>query len=182
MRRGHDVTLFASGDSQTLSRLEAVCLYAIRLDFNVKEYLVYEILELSQVYEQAAEFDIIHSHIGISALALAAVVKTPTVHTLYSCFTLDNRNLYNFHSKQPYISISNDQREVELNYLCTVYNGIETANYQFKAQPQEPRYAEMAAMIPAALELDRQTCRDYVEKNFSFTHMVNEGSIAVSGR
>lgn len=57
VRRGHDVTLFASGDSQTLAQLEAVYPCGIRLDPDVKEYAVYEMLALSQVYEQAAELD-----------------------------------------------------------------------------------------------------------------------------
>lgn len=141
VRRGHDVTLFASGDSsQTLAHLKAVYPCAIRLDPHVKEYAVYEMLELSQVYEQAAEFDIIHSHVGIGALVPASLVKTPTVHTLHNAFTPDNRKLFNFHRKQPYISISNAQREPELNYLRTVYNGIDLQDYPFKAQPEDPPY------------------------------------------
>ena len=140
MRRGHDVTLFASGDSRTLAHLNSVYPCGIRLDPHVKEYAVYEMLELSQVYEQAAEFNIIHSHVGIAALPLASLVKTPTVHTLHNAFTPDNRKLFNFHHKQPYISISNAQREPELNYLRTVYNGIDTQNYPFKAQPEDPPY------------------------------------------
>lgn len=140
VRRGHDVTLFASGDSQTLARLEAVYPCAIRLDPHVKEYAVYEMLELSQVYEQAAEFDIIHSHIGPAALPIAPLVKTPTVHTLHGGFTPDNRKLFNLHSRQPYISISDAQRELKLNYIRTVYNGIDPQDYPFKAQPQDPPY------------------------------------------
>lgn len=140
VRRGHEVTLFASGDSQTLARLEAVYPRAIRLEPHIKEYAAYEMLELSQVYEQAAEFDIIHSHVGIAALPIAALVKTPTVHTLHGSFTQDNRRLYILHRLQPYISISDAQREPELNYLRTVYNGIDPQDYPFKAQPQEPPY------------------------------------------
>lgn len=140
VRRGHQVTLFASGDSQTLARLKAVCAAAIRSDPSIKEYAVYEMLELSQVYEQAADFDIIHSHIGIAALPIAALVKTPTLHTLHNSFTPDSRKLFNFHSRQPYISISNAQRELDLNYIGTVYNGIDITDYPFQAQPQNPPY------------------------------------------
>jgi len=141
VRRGHEVTLFASGDSQTLARLEAVYPCAIRLDPHVQEYSVYEMMELSRVYEQAEEFDIIHSHIGIAALAIAPLVKTPTIHTLHNGFTADSRKLFNLHRQQSYISISNaQQRELELNYLRTVYNGINLQDYPFKAQPQEPPY------------------------------------------
>lgn len=141
VRRGHEVTLFASGDSQTLARLEAVYPCAMRLDPHVKEYSVYEMMELSRVYEQAEEFDIIHSHIGIAALAIAPLVKTPTIHTLHNGFTPDSRKLFSLHRQQSYISISNaQQRELKLNYLRTVYNGINLQNYPFKAQTQEPPY------------------------------------------
>ncbi|MFQ4144635.1 glycosyltransferase family 4 protein [Chlorogloeopsis sp. ULAP02] len=140
VRRGHEVTLFASGDSQTLARLEAVYPRALRLDPNVKEYTVYEMLELSQVYHRAAEFDLIHSHVGISALPLASLVPTPTVHTLHGNFTGDNRNIYSHHNQQLYVSISNAQRQINLNYVGTVHNGINTEDYPFVAQSQEPPY------------------------------------------
>ena len=140
VRRGHEVTLFASGDSQTLARLEAVYPRAMRLDQEIQDYSVYEMLELSQVYEQAAEFDMIHSHIGMAALAIAPLVKTPTIHTLHGSFSSDNSKLYHLHQKQPYISISNAQRQLNLNYLRTVYNGIDLENYTFQSRPQEPPY------------------------------------------
>ncbi|MBH8550995.1 glycosyltransferase family 4 protein [Nostocaceae cyanobacterium CENA357] len=140
VRRGHEVTLFASGDSQTLAYLEAVYPRALRLDHNVQEYAVYETLELSQVYQQAAEFDIIHSHVGIRALPLANLVSTPTVHTLHGSFTKDNRHIFSQHQHQSYVSISNAQRQIKLNYVGTVYNGIELADYPFVAQPQESPY------------------------------------------
>lgn len=140
VRRGHDVTLFASGDSQTLARLEVICPRALRLDPDFQEYSVYETLELSQVYQRASEFDIIHSHIGIPALALANFVPTPTVHTLHGSFSSENKNVFAHHHKQSYVSISNAQRQVDLNYVGTVYNGINPNNYPFIAQPQDPPY------------------------------------------
>ncbi|MFN6568684.1 glycosyltransferase family 4 protein [Dendronalium sp. ChiSLP03b] len=140
VRRGHEVILFATGDSQTLAHLKAVYPRALRLDENIQEYAAYETLELSQVYQQAAEFDIIHSHVGISALPLASLVSTPTVHTLHGNFTKDNRYVFSHHQKQSYVSISNAQRQINLNYVGTVYNGIEPADYPFVAQPKEPAY------------------------------------------
>ena len=68
VKRGHEVTLFASGDSITLAKLESVHPQALRLDPTVKECGICEMLQLSRVYEQALEFDIIHSHMGCSAL------------------------------------------------------------------------------------------------------------------
>ena len=149
VRRGHDVTLFASGDSQTLARLEAVCPCSLRSQPQVKDYAAYELVELSQVYEQAGEFDLIHSHIGIAALAIAPLVTTPTLHTLHGDFTLDNSQLFTRHREQPYISISNAQRQLDLNYIQTVYNGIDLQDYPFQAQPQNPPYlAFLGRMTP----------------------------------
>jgi glycosyltransferase involved in cell wall biosynthesis len=140
VRRGHDVTLFASGDSQTLAHLEAVYPRALRLDSSVKEYAAYEALELSQVYQRAGEFDIIHSHLGVPALPIASLVSTPTVHTLHGSFTSDNRDVYQLHQKQAYVSISQAQRQIDLNYASTVYNGINPQDYLFVAKPQEAPY------------------------------------------
>ena len=137
VRRGHDVTLFASGDSQTLAKLEAVCPFALRLNPNLKEYSAYETLELSQVYQRAAEFDIIHSHVGVPALLSAHFVQTPTVHTLHGSFNSENKSVFTHHRNQSYVSISNAQRQIDLNYVGTVYNGINPDNYPFIAQPQQ---------------------------------------------
>jgi len=142
VRRGHEVTLFASGDSITLAKLEAVHPRALRLDDSVKEYGIYEMLQLSQVYQRADEFDIIHSHMGCAALPYAGLVKTPTVHTLHGIFTPDNEKLFVHARKQPFVSISNSQRETRLGLNCvaTVYNGIDPSQHQFYAEPSNPPY------------------------------------------
>ncbi|NJO57730.1 MAG: glycosyltransferase family 4 protein [Richelia sp. RM2_1_2] len=140
VRRGHEVTLFASGDSLTLAKLEAVCDRALRLDPNVSNYDAYELLEISQVYQRAAEFDLIHSHNGVLTLASAGLVTTPTVHTLHHSFNQDTAKIYTHHYKQPYVSISDSQRQVDLNYVGTVYNGIDEKNYPFIAEPENPPY------------------------------------------
>lgn len=142
VKRGHEVTLFASGDSITLAKLESVHPRALRLDNAVKEYGIYEMLQLSRVYEQAGEFDIIHSHMGCAALPYANLVKTPTVHTLHGVFTPDNEKMFSYARRQPYVSISNAQREPRLNLNCvaTVYNGIDPNTYEFHEKPQDPPY------------------------------------------
>lgn len=71
VRLGHEVTLFASGDSITSAKLESVYPQAFRLDPTVKEYNVYETLLLSRPCQQAGEFDIIHSNIDYPALTYA---------------------------------------------------------------------------------------------------------------
>jgi glycosyltransferase involved in cell wall biosynthesis len=142
VRRGHEVTLFASGDSLTLAKLESVHPRALRLDETIKEYGVYEMLNLGRVYERAGEFDIIHSHVGCAALLYAALVKTPTVHTLHGIFTPDNEKLFAHARRQPFVSISDAQREprLGLNCVATVYNGIDPNRYNFHATPDNPPY------------------------------------------
>lgn len=149
VRRGHEVTLFASGDSISLAKLESVHPQAIRLDPTVKEYNVYEMLQLSRVYEQANQFDIIHSHMDCAALPYANLVKTPTVHTLHNTFTPDSKKLFVYARRQPYVSISNTQREARLalNYVATVYNGIDSNLYKFQAEPENPPYLAFLGRI-----------------------------------
>ena len=149
VRRGHDVTLFASGDSITLAKLESVHPQALRLDPNVKECGIYDMLQLSRVYEQAQEFDIIHSHMGCGALPYGTLVKTPTLHTLHGIFTPDNEKMFKHARKQPYTSISNSQRkrELGLNYVATVYNGVDVDSYEFYEQPDNPPYLAFLGRI-----------------------------------
>ncbi|MFN6478569.1 glycosyltransferase family 4 protein [Nostoc sp. DedQUE07] len=151
VRRGHEVTLFASGDSITLAKLQSVHPCALRLDSSIKECNIYEMLELALVYEQAETFDIIHSHIGCSALPYANLVKTPTVTTLHGIFTPDNEKMFQYAKNQPYVSISNSQREsrLGLNYVATVYNGIDISSHKFHPQPDEPPYLAFLGRIAA---------------------------------
>ena len=149
VRRGHEVTLFASGDSITLAKLVSVHPRALRLDPTIKDCSIYEMLNLASVYGLSEEFDIIHAHTGHGALSYANLVKTPTVHTLHGIFTPDNEKMFRFGKNQPYVSISNTQREarLELNYVATVYNGIDVSSYKFHAQPEDPPYLAFLGRI-----------------------------------
>jgi glycosyltransferase involved in cell wall biosynthesis len=149
VRRGHEVTLFASGDSISLAKLESVHPRALRLDKDVKETGIYEMLQLASVYERADEFDIIHSHMGCAALPYASLVNTPTVHTLHGIFTPDNQKMFQHAKRQPFISISDAQRDVSLglNYAATVYNGIDVSSYKFHPQPEEQPYLAFLGRI-----------------------------------
>ena len=142
VRRGHEVTLFASGDSITIGNLKSVHDQALRLDPDIREPGLYEQMMLSEVYRGAHHFDIIHSHVGCAALPYCGFVKTPTVHTMHGIFTPDNEKMFRQFAWQPYISISEAQREprLGLNYIHTVYNGIDTAIYPFQATPTQPAY------------------------------------------
>lgn len=143
VRRGHDVTLFASGDSVTLGKLKSVHNQALRLDPNIKEAGLYEQMMLTDVYQQADSFDVIHSHVGCAALPYSSFVKTPTLHTMHGVFTPDNEKMFRRFAWQPYVSISEAQREprLGLNYVHTVYNGIDTNAYPFIPVPaHSPAY------------------------------------------
>lgn len=149
VKRGHEVTLFASGDSITKAKLKSVHNRALRLDETIKEPGLYGQMMLGDIYHRAHHFDIIHSHVGCDALPYTTLVKTPTVHTTHGIFTPDNENMFRRYADQPYISISDSQREprLGLNYISTVYNGIDTDVYPFQAQPQQPPYLAFVGRI-----------------------------------
>ena len=149
VKRGHDVTLFASGDSITLAKLESVHPQALRLDPQVKECQIYEMLQLVTVYERAAEFDLIHSHMGCAALPYAMLSKTPTIHTLHGIFTPDNEKMFGYAKHQPYVSISHSQRSARLGLNCvsTVYNGIDVSSHEFFPTPDAPAYLAFLGRI-----------------------------------
>ncbi len=147
--RGHEVTLFASGDSITSAKLESIHPQALRLDPTIKECGIYEMLQLAQVYERAGEFDLIHSHMGCAALPYSKLTKTPTVHTLHGIFTPDNEKLFVHAKSQPYVSISNAQREdrLGLNHVATVYNSIDVNSHHFFPVADEPAYLAFLGRI-----------------------------------
>ncbi len=72
VRRGHDVTLFASGDSCTNAELVACSPQGLRLDPHVRDHVAYTLVELGRVYERAGEFDLIHNHVDYFAFPLCA--------------------------------------------------------------------------------------------------------------
>jgi glycosyltransferase involved in cell wall biosynthesis len=155
--RGHDVTLFASGDSITSAKLESIHPQALRLDTSIVEPGVYEMLQLAQVYERAGEFDLIHSHMGCAALPYSKLTKTPTIHTLHGIFTPDNEKMFAYAKAQPYVSISNAQREdrLGLNHVATVYNSIDVNSHHFFPTADEPPYLAFLGRISPEKGPDR---------------------------
>ena len=136
VRRGHLVTLFASGDSHTSAHLESVVPTAMGLQGNVKATLgasFLPLLHVSHAFEMASEFDIIHSHAQFLGLPFGAVCKTPSVHTFHRVFEFtsdDERQLVShFGKKLNFTSISNSQRIDGVNFIDTVYNGVDTSIY-----------------------------------------------------
>ena len=164
VRRGHEVTLFASGDSQTSAHLEPACSRSLR-EASPKEITVCQSLQLNRVFNSAGEFDLIHSHIGEVAFPYSNLVKTPTLHTVHGIIPSHIEPLWVDAKEQNFISISNSQRrrDLQLNYVATVYNGVDTSKYPFRIQPDNPPYlAFLGRMSPEkgphlAIEIAKRT-------------------------
>lgn len=130
VRQGHQVTLFASGDSQTEARLVPACDRALRLDPRVREPLAHHYVQLDQVISQAQNFDLVHYHIGYLHFPLANRQATAHLTTLHGRLDIaDLAVLYRRFHRLPLISISNNQR-LPLpwaNWQATVYHGLPLA-------------------------------------------------------
>jgi len=132
IKRGYDVTLFASGDSQTSSRLVSVTTKSTSMDPNIgmDHHMDYENLLVSRCYEMACknEFDLIHSMMDTRSFMFAPFTSVPTVCTLHSpLITIRKDLLSRYPNAQWYVSISNSQRIPlpHLRYAGTVYHGID---------------------------------------------------------
>jgi glycosyltransferase involved in cell wall biosynthesis len=124
---GHDVTLFASGDSVTNASLASVWPRALRLDPNVLDYTAPLCMQLEAVSRRAHEFDIIHCHLDHLAYPILRLLKVPSLTTLHGRLDLPELPaLYQFFSDTAVVSISNSQREPlpDAHYLATVHHGI----------------------------------------------------------
>jgi glycosyltransferase involved in cell wall biosynthesis len=139
VRRGHEVTLFASGDSKTKARLFKVCARSLRsIDFSLR--LAYSILAVDEVMEQEKKFDIIHNHAGWLPLLLHRELGSKMVTTLHGRLnTKQAQVVLGRFKKANYISISKSQRKhlSSLNYVANVYNGIDTSVYKFNSKPED---------------------------------------------
>ena len=127
VRLGHDVTLFASGDSVSSAHLVPCVPIALRLDANVLDPIPYYMLMLDRVREYAEDFDILHFHIDQFHFPLFRPIAQRTVTTLHGRQDLhDLKPLYVGFSDMPLVSISNAQRKPipNANFVGTVYHGI----------------------------------------------------------
>lgn len=139
VKRGHEVIVYASGDSKTSGKLVPTVEKALGNDGNLKTSELIQLLALFDCFKQAGQFDIIHSHAGQVPLFLAELTETPTVHTLHGTVSLGEaaplkRQALERFKHQNFISISNDQRSgfPDLNYVGTVYNGVPLENLPYR--------------------------------------------------
>jgi glycosyltransferase involved in cell wall biosynthesis len=126
--RGWDVTLFASRDSVTRAHLHAVVDRGYEEDPAI-DPKVAEYLHISEAFEHAAEFDLIHSHYDFMALSYTRLVKTPVLTTIHGFSSPRIMTVYEKYRDGYFVSISNSDRAPGLNYLATVYNGIDLSLY-----------------------------------------------------
>ena len=127
VRQGHEVTLFASGDSQTSARLIAPTRRALRLDPQVREPLPHVLLQMEQVRRHAWEFDVLHFHVDLVHFPIFRDLRRRTVTTLHG--RLDLPDLVPFYAEfhdMPLVSISRDQRSYlpKANWIGTVHHGL----------------------------------------------------------
>jgi glycosyltransferase involved in cell wall biosynthesis len=129
--RGWDVTLFATGDSVTRAHLHAVVERGYEEDSTI-DPKVAEYLHISEAFEHAGEFDLIHSHYDFMALAYTRLVKTPVLTTIHGFSSSRIMPMYQKYRDGYFVSISDSDRAPGLNYLATVYNGIDLSLYPLR--------------------------------------------------
>jgi glycosyltransferase involved in cell wall biosynthesis len=124
---GHEVTLFASGDSLTKAELAPIWPQALRLDPHLKDYFAPVFMELEMVARRAHEFDMIHAHLDYFGYPLLRLLDVPSVTTLHGRLDLPELPaLYGVYGDIPVVSISESQRQPlpHANYVATIFHGL----------------------------------------------------------
>ena len=139
--RGHDVTLFATGDSTTKATLYAIYPHGYWHDEHMWPWELYEMLNLAAAVERAADFDIIHYEAAYypMSLAFAKLSPTPIVQTLHHSPSAAEIKLWSRYPDAPFVAISEEQARLlaGLNVVGTVLHGIDTDNFVFRDQPED---------------------------------------------
>ena len=156
VRQGHDVTLFASGDSSTTATLAAACPRALRLDRGCIDQLAHHIILLERVIAEAARFDLVHFHIDYLHFPLSRRATAPHVTTLHGRLDIpDLQPIYREYTDMPVVSISNAQRAPlgGAAWQGTVYHGLPTDLYTFRETPGD--YLAFLGRISPEKRVDR---------------------------
>ena len=165
LEMGHDVTLFASGDSVTMANLVAVVPAGLRLDPRKPDPIIWHTIMMDMVLKSAREFDVIHFHTDVLHLALAERSRTPCVSTPHGRLDLpDLKPLFQRFSDHPMTSISDSQRQPApwVNWRGTVHHGLPLGLYSLHPQPQD-YFAFVGRISPEkrcdrAIEIARACC------------------------
>lgn len=137
LKAGIQVSLFATGDSLTAGKLDAVIPLGYEEDRNV-DAKVAECLHISNVMEKADSFDVIHNHFDFLPLSYSGLINTPMITTIHGFSSEKIIPVYQkYNATTRYASISNSDRHSSLKYLATVYNGIRMEDFDFVANPAD---------------------------------------------
>ncbi len=138
VKKGIDVTLFATGDSMTAGHLEYVCPYPYEENPGL-DPKVWEALHISHCFELAGQFDLIHNHYDFLPLCFSRLVDTPVVTTIHGFSSPKIVPVYQKYNRgnSHYVSISDADRHPDLNYLATVYHGIDLQEFTFRPLPDD---------------------------------------------
>lgn len=135
--RGVDVTLFATGDSVTAAHLVAVCPRGYEEDRSI-DVKVWEALHISEVFERAADFDIVHNHFDFLPLVFTGLVSTPVITTIHGFSSPRIVPVYRkYNGRVHYVAISDADRSPELTYIGTVHHGIDLRAFTYCGQPDD---------------------------------------------
>ena len=132
--RGWDVTLFATADSITTAKLHAVIDRGYEEDRS-QDPKVVEILQIAEIMEHADEFDLIHNSYDFIPLTYSRLISTPMLTTIHGFSSPKILDVYRKYTDTYYVSISDSDRDPQLPYLATVYNGIDLTNINFTPDP-----------------------------------------------
>lgn len=134
VKRGLDVTLFATGDSVTQAKLDSICPTPYEENKNI-DPKVWEALHIAHLFEQADKFDIIHNNYDFLPLVFSRLVDTPMVTTIHGFSSSQIIPVYReYNASNYYVSISNADRNQDLDYIKTVYHGIDLQQFNFYEQ------------------------------------------------
>jgi glycosyltransferase involved in cell wall biosynthesis len=165
--RGHEVTLFASGDSHTRAELRSCFPHALELlGITAREaYRAHERAHVAWAYGQAGRFDLFHDHTKANGTELAAGLATPVVTTVHNDLTPERRAIYGAYPRHPFIAISHAHQARMPGLTCAgvVYNGMDLAPPIFRADNDgyllflgrldRAKGADVAVRLAAALDL-----------------------------
>jgi glycosyltransferase involved in cell wall biosynthesis len=132
--RGWDVTLFATADSITNAKLSAIIPKGYEEDRSVDPSIV-TCLHISEVFERANEFDLIHNHFDFLPLTYSRLITTPVLTTIHGFSSPQILPVYYKYKDNYFVSISDSDRAEGLNYIDTVYNGIKLSDFTFTDSP-----------------------------------------------
>ena len=153
---GHDVTLFASGDSATQARLVPVVERSLRLAAHRPDWLMWHTMVLDRVFASASDFDVIHFHVDYLHYPLARLCSTPCLTTLHGRLDLpDLVPLHRHFREQPLVSISQSQRKplADSRWVATVHHGLPERLLSFCAEPGD--YFAFVGRISPEKRVDR---------------------------